>query len=76
MSPRLPSLTARLVLAAVHRAVFFVHHQTGSHATLKHSRDPRLRVTVPVHARDLQRGTLTAIIRRAGMTPDEFMTYL
>ena len=76
MSPRLPSLTARQVLAALQRAGFFVHHQAGSHATLKHSRDPRLRVTVPVHARDLQRGTLMAIIRQAGMTPDEFARYL
>ncbi len=76
MSPRLPTLTSRQVLAALERAGFFVHHQAGSHATLKHRGDPRLRVTVPVHGRDLQRGTLVAIIRQAGMTREKFMSYL
>ena len=76
MSPRLPTLTSRQVLAALARAGFFVHHQTGSHATLKHADDPGLRVTVPVHGRDLQRGTLTAIVRQSGMTREEFMGYL
>jgi predicted RNA binding protein YcfA (HicA-like mRNA interferase family) len=76
VSFRLPSLTARQVLAALQRAGFYIHHQTGSHATLKHARDPRLRVTVPVHARDLQRGTLMSIIRQAGMTQEEFAGHL
>ena len=76
MSPRLPALTSRQVLAALQRAGFFVHHQTGSHATLKHRDDTRLRVTIPVHARDLQRGTLMAIVRQSGMTVDELMRLL
>jgi predicted RNA binding protein YcfA (HicA-like mRNA interferase family) len=28
-------------------------------------------VTVPYHNRDLKRGTLRAILRQTGMTPDE-----
>ncbi len=66
VSPRLPSLTARQVLRALERAGFFIHHQTGSHATLKHRTDPHLRLTVPVHSREIPRGALPAL----GPEPD------
>lgn len=76
MTPRLPSLTAKEVLRALKKAGFYIHHQTGSHATLKHRADPARRVTVPMHSRDVQRGTLMTIIKQAGMTQDEFAEYL
>ena len=76
MSPRLPSLTARQVLRALKKAGFYVHHQTGSPATLKHPGDRTKRVTVPVHGRDLQRGTLLAILKQAGITTEEFLQHL
>ena len=76
MSPRLPSLTARQVLHALQKAGFYVHHQTGSHAALKHPDDPSKRIVVPVHARDLRRGTLVAIVKQAGLTTEKFIEYL
>jgi len=76
LNPRLPSLTAKQVLRALNKAGFYVHHQTGSHATLKHPNHPRKRVTIPIHARELPRGTLIAIVKQAGMTLDEFAEYL
>ena len=76
MNPRLPSLTARQVLRALRAAGFFIHHQAGSHATLKHADDPQKRVTVPIHARELPRGTLRGIIKQSGMTVEKFLTYL
>ena len=76
MSPRLPGLTAKQVLRVFKKAGFYVHHQTGSHATLKHVEDPAKRVTIPIHARELPRGTLMAIVKQAGMTQDEFLRYL
>jgi predicted RNA binding protein YcfA (HicA-like mRNA interferase family) len=71
----LPVLRPRQVVAALRRAGFFVHHQTGSHAILKNTSSPR-RVTVPMHNRDLKPGTLRAIVREAGMTVDEFVALL
>ncbi len=75
MTPRLPGPAASDILRALRRAGFRIHHQAGSHATLKHTSDPSRRV-IPVHARDLQRGTLRGIIKQAGMTQDEFINYL
>jgi predicted RNA binding protein YcfA (HicA-like mRNA interferase family) len=76
VSPRLPSLTAKQVLRALEAAGFLIHHQTGSHATLKNPTDPSRRITVPIHSRELPRGTLLAIVKQAGMTTDEFARFL
>ena len=72
----LPVLRPREVVRALERAGFFIHHQAGSHAVLRHRTEAALRVTVPMHARDLKRGTLRAIVRSAGMSVEEFVDLL
>jgi hypothetical protein len=37
---------------------------------------PGLLVTIPYHNRDLKRGTLRAILRQAGITPEELRDLL
>jgi predicted RNA binding protein YcfA (HicA-like mRNA interferase family) len=69
-------VTAKEVLRALEAAWFFVRHQTGSHATLKHPADPAKRLTVPIHNRELPRGTTLPIVKQARMTPDESARYL
>ena len=76
MTPRLPALTPRKVIAALKRAGFFVARTSGSHHLLVHPDNPRLAVTVAYHNKDLKPGTLRAIIRQAGMTPEEFLALL
>lgn len=53
-----------------------MHHIRGSHHYLRHPGKPGLLLTVPVHAGDLKRGTLRAILRQAGVTPDELRALL
>ena len=72
----LPVRRPRQVVAALTQAGFFVHHQTGSHLVLRHADDTSLRVTVPMHGRDLKRGPLRSIIRQAGLTVEEFVRLL
>ena len=69
---RLPRLRAREVIAALQRAGFSVHHQTGSHVRLRHPGPPPLAVTIPAHTGDIPLGTLRRIIVQAGLTVDEF----
>ncbi len=76
MSDRLPALRPREVIRALERAGFFLHHTTGSHHYFKHPDRLRLLVTVPVHHRDLKRGTLASIIKQAGLTTEEFLNLL
>ena len=72
----LPVLRPREVVAALVRAGFVAHHQTGSHLVLKRAGVPPRRVTVPMHGRDLKTGTLRSIVRESGMTVDEFLDLL
>jgi predicted RNA binding protein YcfA (HicA-like mRNA interferase family) len=72
---RLPTLTPREVAAALMRAGFEERRQRGSHLFLWHP-DREVVATVRMHARDLPRGTLKAIIRQAGLTEDEFKALL
>jgi len=73
----LPTVNGRQVIRALMRGGFVVDRIAGSHHVLIHPQDFRRTVTVPVHAgRDLKRGTLRSIIRRAGFTVEEFVDLL
>ena len=76
MRRRLPAQRPQEVVRALNRAGFNIHRIKGSHHHLRHPDDPRLRVSVPVHNRDLQTGTLRAISRQAGLTVEEFLDLL
>jgi predicted RNA binding protein YcfA (HicA-like mRNA interferase family) len=58
-------------LRALERAGFFIHHTSGSHHILKHPDHPELRITLPMHNRDLKRKTLESIIDQSGLTTHE-----
>jgi predicted RNA binding protein YcfA (HicA-like mRNA interferase family) len=72
----LPAVGPRQLIRALERAGFFVHHIRGSHHYLRHPERPGLLITVPYHNRDLKRGTLRAILRQAGITPEELRDLL
>jgi predicted RNA binding protein YcfA (HicA-like mRNA interferase family) len=57
------------------RAGFEHHHTRGSHRYYWHAGQRRM-VAVAFHGRDLKRGTLTAIIKQAGLTVEEFARLL
>ena len=73
---RLPPAKPRLVLRALQRAGFVIHHTSGSHYILKHPGRLGVRVTLPFHNRDLKRRTLESILDQAGLTHDEFLRLL
>jgi len=77
MSPSLPAVSARQVLAALRRAGFVVGQISGSHHMLVHTTDARRTVTVPFHGdRSLRPGTLRNILRQAGLTVEGFRDLL
>lgn len=71
--PKLPSVKPKMVIRALKRKGFAVHHTTGSHYFLKKE---KLRVSVPYHNKDLKPGTLASIIAQAGLTIEEFVELL
>ena len=68
---RLPTVSGRQAVAAFERAGFEVRRQRGSHIVLVKPGFPET-LSVPDH-RQLKPGTLRALIRKAGLTVDEFV---
>jgi predicted RNA binding protein YcfA (HicA-like mRNA interferase family) len=75
VSQRLPSLTPRRVLRALEKAGWEIHRRRGSHVSLRKEGCPYV-LTVPMHTREMPRGTLIEIIKDAGLTPEEFARLL
>jgi predicted RNA binding protein YcfA (HicA-like mRNA interferase family) len=70
---KLPVVSPKMVIRALQRNAFVIHHTTGSHYFLKKD---KLRVSVPYHNKDLKPGTLASIIAQAGLTVEEFVDLL
>jgi predicted RNA binding protein YcfA (HicA-like mRNA interferase family) len=76
MAGKLPVLKPKEVVRALERAGFSVHHHTGSHARLIHASRPEIRVTVPIHNKDLQPSLLKRILKQAQLADEEFLSLL
>ena len=70
--PKLPSFKPREVVKKLKKLGFIEHHQIGSHLTLKHP-DTKLRAVVPMHLKDIKKGTLLSLLREAGIEKEEFL---
>jgi predicted RNA binding protein YcfA (HicA-like mRNA interferase family) len=71
---RLPAISGRECVRALEQVGFYVSRQRGSHIMLRRD-SPATGLVVPDH-KELDRGTLRAIIRQAGLTVDEFIALL
>ena len=67
----LPQISGRQCVRALQKAGFYQKRQHGSHIILRRD-DPFAQLVVPDH-KELDRGTLRAIIRQADLTVDEFV---
>ncbi|MCK4579245.1 MAG: type II toxin-antitoxin system HicA family toxin [Candidatus Marinimicrobia bacterium] len=70
---KLPRISGRECVRALERAGFYFKRQEGSHIILRRD-SPFAQVVVPDH-KELDRGTLRAIIRQSGLSVDEFITF-
>jgi len=69
-----PRISGRECVRALSKAGFYVRRQEGSHLILRRD-GPLAQLVVPDH-KELDRGTLRAIIRQAGLSVDEFTRLL
>lgn len=72
---RLPVLSAKDLIKVLARLGYEIDHQTGSHIILRNTHYPFRRLTIPNH-NEIAKGTLHAIIRQAGLSLDEFISFL
>ncbi|MCY3777793.1 MAG: type II toxin-antitoxin system HicA family toxin [Candidatus Aminicenantes bacterium] len=71
---RLPRVSGRACAKALGRSGFYLKRQHGSHMILRRD-SPYSQVVVPDH-KELDRGTLRAIIRQVGLSVEEFLRLL
>ena len=71
---KLPRLSGRDCVKALAKAGFYLKRQHGSHIVLRRD-NPFAQLVVPDH-KELDRGTLRAILRQAGIGVDEFNALL
>lgn len=69
-----PRISGRQCLKALSKAGFYLKRQEGSHLILRRD-DPFAQVVVPDH-KELDKGTLRAIIQQAGLSVGEFIQLL
>jgi len=69
---KLPRVSGRECVRRLARAGFVVKRQQGSHIVLRRD-DPFSQLVVPDHP-ELDRGTLRAILRQAGLSVEQFIT--
>ena len=67
---KLPRLSGQECIKVLQKAGFVIKRQEGSHIVLRRT-EPFMQVVVPDH-KELDRGTLRAIIRYAGISVEEF----
>ncbi len=68
MGGSIPAIKPKKLLHLFEKKGFFIHHQKGSHAVLKHFKIPELRITLPIHNKDLKKKTLLSILKQARLT--------
>jgi predicted RNA binding protein YcfA (HicA-like mRNA interferase family) len=75
MNPQVPNLKPREVVAAFQKAGWSVHRQRGSHLIMRKAGSLNLLV-IPMHDRDVPKGTLRGIISDADLSVGEFIDLL
>lgn len=71
----LPVLSGREVVRALRKIGYERDRQKGSHIVMRLTEYPYRRIVVPDH-REVAKGTLRAIIRKAGLSVEEFIELL
>ncbi len=70
--PKLPSFKPKQLIKKFEKAGYVIDRQRGSHVILYHPTEHK-RLTIPLHVKDLPKGTLNSIIKQAGLTREEFL---
>lgn len=69
--PKLPSLAPAEIIKILLKNGFIIDRIKGSHHLLLND-NTNIRVVVPMHKKDLPKGTLYEIIKQSGLTIEDF----
>lgn len=64
---KLPAMTPKKLLKFLKTKGFYLARQSGSHMILHTSHNHQVRVTIPMHNKDLKIKTLISALKQAGL---------
>jgi len=70
--PKLPSIKPRALIKKLKKAGFIEDRQSGSHIVMYHPKTGR-RAVIPIHLKDIPKGTLNSLIKEAGILKEEIL---
>lgn len=70
--PRIPSFKPRELIKRFERIGYIIDRQKGSHVILYNSINGK-RLAIPLHIKDIPKGTLLSIIKQSGLSREEFL---
>ena len=73
--PKLPAVKPRQIVRFLEQNGFTLDHTSGSHFIFYNAASRR-RAVVPSHNRDMPKGTLMSLLREAGFTREELLSFL
>lgn len=69
---KLPGFKPKPLIKKFEKAGYVIDRQKGSHVILYHPEEHK-RLIIPLHVKDLPKGTLLSIIKQAGLSKEEFL---
>ena len=73
--PRLPSVSPQKLAKALEKAGFILERTSGSHCIYFHP-ETRKKAIVPIHSKDVPKGTLSKLIKEAGIDKEDLIDLL
>ena len=73
--PKLPVLTPRKIIRILESKGFVLERTKGSHQ-IYYNPELKRRAVIPVHRKDIPKGTLLEILRQAGFSKEELVEEL
>lgn len=73
MGEKLPSIKTKDVIKILESLGFYKFRQKGSHLIMINDDVKTYQPVIPIHNKELKKGTLLSIIRQSGLTKTEFL---
>ena len=73
--PKLPSISPQKLARALEKAGFVLDRTTGSHSIYYHPITHK-KAVVPIHSKDIPKGTLNKLLKEAGIGKEELIDLL
>lgn len=73
---KLPQVKGDRLVGALRKAGWYIDRTRGSHVILRHESKSDTKIIIPVHGKQVKAGTLSNILKKAGLSAEEIKRLL